>query len=349
MAFDYQEIIDNLTDERVKSILDTLDIPYEDRGGYLIMPTYCHNHKQEEASRKLYYYKNSKIFVCYTECGGQSIFKFLKNYYEAQGIVYDWHRDIYELVRGDTKKPHGFITPKYLGIRERYSMVRRDVHLPTYSPKVLDCFIKYYPPEWAQENITKEAMDRYNILFSISQNKIIIPHKDVCGNLCGIRGRALNPQEIDIYGKYAPVWIEGKCYSHPLSLNLYGLYENKETIRREGVCFVYEAEKSVLQCESFGIPNCAVAVCGDKFNKFQLNLLLKYCCPQEIVLCFDNEEKKGENKYFNRLWSICQKYKNYCDFSFIYDRKGLTHKKDSPSDRSEAVFKELLSKRVRVR
>ena len=78
---DYQEIIDNLTVEHVQEILEQLEIPYEDKGSYLLMPTYCHNHKSDDASKKLYFYKDSKLFMCYTECGGLNIFKFLKNYY----------------------------------------------------------------------------------------------------------------------------------------------------------------------------------------------------------------------------------------------------------------------------
>jgi DNA primase len=97
------------------------------------------------------------------------------------------------------------------------------------------------------------------------------------------------------------------------------------------------------------MPNCAVAVCGSQFNKYQLNILLKTCCPDEIVLCFDSEEVGEETKYFDKLWAICQKYKNYANFSFIYDRLGLLNLKDSPSDRGEETFKQLLNKRVRVK
>ena len=43
-----------------------------------------------------------------------------------------------------------------------------------------------------QENITKNSMDKYNIRYSISQNKIVIPHYDINNELIGIRGRALN-------------------------------------------------------------------------------------------------------------------------------------------------------------
>lgn len=76
---------------------------------------------------------------------------------------------------------------------------------------------------------------------------------------------------------------------------------------------------------------------------------MKYCSPKEIVICFDREEKEGEDKYFNKLWNICEKYKNYCNFSFIYDRMGITKMKDSPTDNGEQIFEELLKRRVIVR
>jgi hypothetical protein len=76
---------------------------------------------------------------------------------------------------------------------------------------------------------------------------------------------------------------------------------------------------------------------------------MKFCTPDEIVLCFDNEEKPGEDKYFNKLYEICKKYNQYCNFSFIYDREGLLGLKDSPTDKGEEVFNKLLRKRVRVK
>ena len=53
---DYQELIEQLDDNKVKMMLDRLNIPYEDRGDYLLMPTVCHNEDIESASWKLYYY-----------------------------------------------------------------------------------------------------------------------------------------------------------------------------------------------------------------------------------------------------------------------------------------------------
>ena len=56
-------------------------------------------------------------------------------------------------------------------------------------------------------------------------------------------------------------------------------------------------------------------------------------------MCFDKEELPGEDKYFNKLYSICERYKNYCNFSFVYDRENLLELKDSPSDKGEEVFR----------
>ena len=63
---------------------------------------------------KLYYYKNNKVFVCYTACGGMSIFNFLKHYYEERQIEYDWYQDIYKVVCNCSsfKQKEGFIKPE---------------------------------------------------------------------------------------------------------------------------------------------------------------------------------------------------------------------------------------------
>ena len=349
---DYAKIIENLNTDAVIHLMTELGADrYDDRGDYIIFPTICHNEDSSEASMKLYFYKNNKIFVCYTSCGGMSIFKFLKHYYEERQIEYDWYQDIYEVVCNcsDFKRKEGFERTPYKSLRERYKVARKEVQLPEYSKNVLDCFVKHYPPEWLSDGITKEAMDAFDISYSIAHNKIIIPHYDIEGRLVGIRGRALNDWEVENVGKYAPIHIEQTWYKHPLSMNLYGLNVTKKNIRAHSICFLFESEKSVMQAEGFKLPNCSTAVCGSNFNKYQLNILMKACAPHEIVLCFDKEELPGEDKYFNKLWNICQKYKNYCNFSFIYDREGLLDLKDSPTDKGEETFIKLLGKRVIVK
>ena len=351
LELDYEEIIQNIQDEAIIQLMTELGADrYEEKEECIVFPTICHNIVSEEASMKLYFYRDTKLFVCYTECGNMSIFKFLKHYYETRQIEYDWERDIYQVVINCTpsKELEGFSTPRYISLKEKYEK-RKYKELPNYNPEVLNVFFKRYPVEWINDGITKKTMDKFNILYSISQNKIIIPHYSVDNNLIGIRGRALNEWEIENIGKYMPVKLEQTWYKHPLSMNLYGLNLNKENIKKKGYVFLFEAEKSVLQFDAFNQDNCAVAICGSNFNKYQLNLLLKECLPKEIILCLDKEEKKGEDKYFNKLWNICKKYNNYCNFSFLYDRENLLDYKDSPSDKGEEVFNKLKEKRIIVK
>ena len=346
----YDEIISNLQDNSIIRLMQELGASsYIENDNHIIFPTICHNPHSEEASMKLYYYKNTHIFTCYTECGNVNIFQFLRHYYETRGINYDWYEDIYTvIINCSASKDFEELTEHRITYKERFAS-RIHKELPEYPEGVLDVFTKFYPTEWLNDGISTEAMDKFNILYSISQNKIIIPHYDINNRLIGIRGRALNEYEVENYGKYMPVKLENIWYKHPLSLNLYGINKNTEAVRENGICFLFESEKSVLQLESFERPNCGLAVCGSSFNKHQLILLLKSCRPKEIVICFDNEEEPNNDKYFEKLWSIGKKYSNYCNFSFIYDRKNITEKKDSPTDKGEEIFEELLQRRIYVK
>jgi len=347
---DYKGIIEELDIDKIKDLLDQMDIPFQEKETYLVMPTVCHNEDIDEASWKLYYYKNNHIFYCYTNCQSMSIFKFLKNYYETRNQSYDWYQDIYKVILdcSNYRKPDGFAPKRYQRVRDMYTAPER-IELPTYPNGIIDVFTKFYPPEWLNDGITKTSMEKFNIRYSVPQNKIIIPHYNPKGELVGIRGRALNEWEIENVGKYMPVQIEGKWYSHPLSLNLYGLNWTKDNIKRTGTCFLVEAEKSVLQMEGWDFANCSAAVCGSQFNKHALKLLMQTAHPREVVICFDKEELPGSEDYFNKLWQIGKKYQNYCDFSFIYDRENLLDMKDSPTDKGSEVFWKLYRKRVKVK
>ena len=347
----YKEIIEQLDTQKVIQLMETLGAnDYVEKIGYVIFPTICHNEDSSEASMKLYYYENSHIFQCYTECGSMSIFQFLKTYYETRQIDYDWYEDIYKVILNcsNYRQLSGFAPKKYKSIRSIYAAPER-VKLPTYPNAIIDCFTKFYPPEWLNDGITKQTMDKFNIRYSVTQNKIIIPHYNINGELVGIRGRALNEWEVENVGKYMPVQIEGKWYSHPLSLNLYGLNKTKENIKRTGICFLVESEKAVLQMDGWDFANCAAAVCGSQFNKHALKLLIHTARPKEIVICFDKEEKAGSEEYFNKLYSMGKKYQSYADFSFIYDRENLLNMKDSPTDRGADIFWKLYKRRVRIK
>ena len=348
---DYKGIIEQLDTQKVIQLMETLGVSdYIEKPGYVVFPTICHNEDSSDASMKLYYYENSHIFQCYTECGSMTIFQFMKHYYESHNLSYDWYQDIYKVILNcsNFNPDFGFVQKKYQSIRSTYAAAE-PTKLPTYPNGLIDCFTKFYPPEWLRDGITKESMDKFNIRYSPTQNKIIIPHYNPDGELIGIRGRALNEWEVENVGKYMPIQIEGKWYSHPLSLNLYGLNWTKDNIKRVGVCFLVESEKAVLQMEGWDFANCAAAVCGSQFNKHALKLLMQTARPREVVICFDKEEKPGSEEYFNKLYQIGKRYSSFADFSFIYDRENLLKLKESPTDRGSDIFWKLYKRRVKIK
>jgi hypothetical protein len=352
-----RDIKDGLTDSQIIKLLKFLGASnYINGEKFIIFPTICHNISEERSSMKLYYYKKNKMFHCYTKCGETfSIYDLFKKYYELHGINYSFYKDIYQVIteQCNINITSSFDDFKYSSVRERYSQNKEDIDLKILPANILNIFDRGDIYQWKKEGISENSLVKYDIRFSINQNKIIIPHFDKDGNLVGIRGRALNQYDIDTFGKYMPIKIEGIWYSHPLSLNLYGLNISKDNIQESGVAIIFEGEKSCLLYDTyFNDNNISVACCGSSFNKRQLDLLLKYCNVKEVVIAFDKEFKKNndelDREYFNKLYNLCLKYNKYCKMSFIYDRFNLLDYKDSPIDKGADIFKKLLNERIEV-
>lgn len=354
---DLYELQKSLTTENIITLVTSLGADrYEDKENYIIFPTICHNENSEDASMKLYYYKNTGLFTCYTDCGESfNIYTLIEKVYNLQNKQIRFS-EIVNLVlekTGIDSSLYQFGEKRYKSTADKYKKKNRQRELEIFDDKVLGVFDKHYPIEWIAEGISRESMDKYNILYSISRNKIIIPHYNISGQLIGIRGRSLNKREIEEFGKYMPVEVEGKWYSFPLSQNLYGLNVSKEGIRKKKKIILFEGEKSCLKYDRMFEDNISCAVCGSAFNKNQLNILLKNFELDEIIIAFDKEFEKYNDdkgrKYFNKLESICRKYQNYCNFSFLFDKENLLKLKDSPIDRGKNIFLQLYNQRIRIR
>lgn len=352
------ELLQNLDHLKIKSLMESLEIPLiKETEDYYLYPTACHNLDLSKASEKLYLYKDTCLFVCYTHCGGHNLVQFLINYYETRKIDYTFGRDVYEITSNCSTLSNSmdnFLIPSkrdiYLSQKYKYEPKKNRESLPTYPNGLINTFIKAYPKEWLEDGISREAMDKFQIRFSYTANKIIIPHYNTNGQLVGIRGRNLNPEDLKL-GKYLPVKVEDKIYSHRLGFNLYGLNFNKANIEKYGICYIAEGEKSVLQAEGFSMPNCTVATCGSNLTKYHIDLLLQLKCkkPLEVVLCYDKEQNfYDKGVYLQKLWKMCRKYRNYLNLSIIYDRENLLEDKDSPFDKGELTFKKLLDKRQKI-
>ena len=355
-----KDVIDSITLEDVKNFLESLgvtQIMVNKEKQYLVCPTICHNPINEAESMKLYWYQNNKIFRCYTECNeAMSIVRLYRKYMainhypvtleEAEDYVKRCLRHIVVSVDKDKNN--------YNIDEERYKF---KVNIPTldeYPKEMLSYFTHYYHPAWLKDGITKESMDKFHIGFSLSQNKVIIPHFDINGRLIGIRGRAFNKEEAEKFGKYRPIQIGKILYTHPLQFNLYGIYEHKNGIMRRQTAIIAEGEKSVLLDDGYyGDFSNTVACCGSSFNKYHISLLTDYLGATEIIIALDKEyedwrTEKAE-KYRKRIETLCKQYTNYASFSYIWDYDNVLKEKDSPFDKGKEVFEHLYKTRVKVR
>lgn len=344
------EMAQNLSTSRVIELMTDLGATQHiETNNAVIFPTICHNHNADDASMKLYYYPKTHTFHCYTDCGCTfNIFEMFKKRYELLGESYDFYKDIVlKIEPSPIKRKREEFVKRYETIYEQPNY-DAEVHMPHINKGILNMYNFYPTPEWLNDGISEEAMRHYNILYSISDNKIIIPHYDKDNNLVGIRGRALNDEDIAI-GKYMPVRIEGRTYAHPLGYNLYGLNVVKDNIKRLKMAIVAEGEKSPLQSETmFGAENnITVASCGSTLHMYQVKLLLE-AGAERILIAYDNEGTTWEEreKYFQKLKSMCEKFKNYCLMGFTFDNSGLTKLKQSPFDCGKEVATKLITKGV---
>ena len=360
-SIDVKDIIQSITLADVKHFLETLgveQIVVNEEKQYLICPTICHNPLHEAESMKLYWYQNNKIFRCYTECNeAMSIFELYRKYMNLNyyPITLDEAKDyVKHCLTNVIHFEHSSSLKNWNENFEKYKFSTNLPILPEYSKTVLDYFTSYCHPSWLKDGITPEVMKKFQIKFWLSQNKIIIPHFDINNRLVGIRGRALEPQEIEECGKYRPIQIGNTLYTYPLQFNLYGLNFHKEAINKRGCAIIAEAEKSVMLDEVYyGNLSNTVACCGSSFNKYHISLLTNFAHANEIIIAldkeYDNWRSEKARKYREKIESMCRKFNSLANFSYIWDFDDLLEEKDSPFDKGKEVFDELFKNRIKVR
>lgn len=327
---------------------------FKDSGNYFSFRTVCHNKNPEEAGFNLVYYKDTKLFRCFSECGQTfDVFGLARKYLVLHGEEPSFD-DVYYFVLNysplEAKTGIGIETIKeFIPEAPQYRKQAIEVTLPEYSDKVLEAFSNHMPIEWKLDGISEEAYNKYNIKYSISRNTVVIPHYDVHGRLVGIRGRPLDRNVVAQYGKYRPLMVENVLYTHPLGFNVYGLNKTKEMISQTGVAIIAEGEKSCLQAETLLPKNVVVATCGSSINKWQILQIIKYTDVKEIIIAFDKEEEDEKKTYFNKLKKMGKKYRDYINISFIYDDWGYLDLKESPFDRDAETLNKLIERRIKIR
>ena len=363
MAYDKLEVKKSLSLDNIFELLTEWggDPEYTEFG--LLSATICHN-EPGEGSRKLYYYTNSSLFQCYTGCGSFDIFELAIKVFQIQN---DIEMDLNDAVRyiavkfgitsmsGPEEEAYKTEDWKILKTYDRIQEIElKDYHveLKEYNDDILSNInynIEITP--WLKEDITQEVLDKAKIGYFPGGDQITIPHFDSKGRFIGLRGRTMCGEEAELFGKYRPIKCNQQLYNHPLGMNLYGYNWNKNTIKIMRKAIIFESEKSVLKYASyFGWDNnISTACCGSHISNYQIQLLLDLNVD-EIIIAMDRQFKEiGDDEWkhlTDNLTKIFNRYKNYTNISFIFDKEMITGYKSSPIDEGKEKFLKLFKERV---
>lgn len=370
MIYDYDKnfIKENLTNEQIEELLIEWNGEPERRGNIIVSKTICHCGQ----SHKLYYYPNTTLFKCYTDCSEtfdiyQLTQKVMSREQPKLREDSDWNlpEAIDYIARRFGYSPNNYqqetqseilddlkLFDKYDRIKD-INIASQEVELKEYNNSILKNLPQPVIVPWLEEGITKEIMKEANICYDPKNQGIVIPHYDINNRLVGIRERTLIKEQAEKYGKYMPAKIGQQMYNHPLSFNLYNLNHSKDNIQRMGKAFIFEGEKSCLLYRSyFGEENdLSVAICGSSFINYQAWLLINQGA-KEIIICLDKQfQEPGDSEFkklIRNLKNIHKKYGQFVTISYCFDKNNLLDYKDSPIDKSKEVFLKLYKNRVNL-
>lgn len=366
------ELINSLSVDDVKKVLTSLGAKgfRGDNKAIFITNTICHDGE----AMKLYCYENDDeekdkfTFHCYTDCScSHSLFDIVMLVLSRQQDVTVEFSEAINYVKRLLGKTDSFARRGW-GVKTSSRNANSDWDIlnkltkkkPEIIPDipvvenehVLEVFSNFHHEKFINDHISHEAMNKFEIKFYINGEKIVIPHRNPKnGTLMGIRGRTINQDEEDAGYKYIPLTVENQMYSFPSHGQLYGLWQNRESIKRMKKVVIFESEKSVLQCESYFKDNFTVALLGKSLSQYQVDMLLDLGV-ETVIFALDKEFEEVDS-IEDRLaqqavLKLAKRFVNYCRTFVIWDTEGLINYKDSPSDQGKETLCKLLDMKQEV-
>ena len=206
-----------------------------------------------------------------------------------------------------------------------------DIHI--LDDKLLDDYVPMLHIDWVKQGITERTRQKFSLAYSYKHKRVVIPMRYwLTGELLGFNQRTTveNYEEFNIKKYFITP-------TYPKALNLYGLYENYDSIQKAGYVVVAESEKSVLKRDSLG-DGTVVALSGKSISDEQVRILMGL--NVEIVIGLDKDVDVNEVRH------ICEKFKNTRKVSYIYDFMNILNDKDAPMDARNKDYQFLFESRV---
>ena len=170
------------------------------------------------------------------------------------------------------REPQGIFGGFYEKIRKRNEYTCR-----TYDESILNKYVALANMRFIRDNITIDAQQFFNIRYDVESQGIVIPIYNQVGELMGVKVRC----NYDVQDGEMKYYYLIPCQ---MSQTLYGYSQNYNYLVNN-VIYIFESEKSVMQCYSYGIRNC-VALGSGSISRKQVQMLLELN-PKKIIFMHD--------------------------------------------------------------
>ena len=207
-----------------------------------------------------------------------------------------------------------------------------------YDESILDDYLKLPNERFKRDNIDLVTQVEWGIGYDIESDRITLPIRNEFSQLIGIKGRLNYDTDDECIPKY--------LYIVPCRMSsvLFGYSENYSEMYG-GTVMVYESEKSVLQCASYGYRN-AVALGSNNLSEKQAKLILQLN-PKHVIFMLDNcLPLENTKRNINTLRSVCAMRNlriSYFDWEDCLDLGD----KCSPSDEGKEVLENILKNHLK--
>ena len=266
-----KELLDN--PEKLKELLE-----YFNFYNVHIHQSYISFGRAQDTSKKSIVIRLEKNDYLYVTDYARNISKDLFSYISEQRLV-DF-KDIISVVRNILgvddfslfNESRGIFGGFYEKIRKR-----SEYSVRTYDESILDKYIPLANKRFVDDNISIAAQQFFGIRYDVESQGIVIPIHNQIGELIGAKVRC-NYEVQDGEMKY---YYLIPCQA---SQTLYGYSQNYNYLTNN-IIYIYEAEKSVMQCFSYGIRNC-VALGSGSISRKQVRMLLELN-PKKIIFMHD--------------------------------------------------------------
>lgn len=251
---------------------------------------------------------------------------------KARGVSF---KEVFTVAKNELGLSDFEIKKKIEPFNGLYSKAKRTKNIleyKIYPDNVLNKYSIGYSKKFIDDYISIPTQNKYGIRYDLTSSSIVIPIRDPVGELMGCKLRR-NYKVSDDESKYI---YEIPC---PASQTLFGYAQNYDGLYGSDV-LIGEAEKFVMQCDSYGYRN-AVGLGSSNLSVQQCKLLLSLN-PSSISFMLDVGLDKA---VLEKNMILIKNYARMINIPVYYWNGKNFGDKMSPTDKGKILFIESLKNR----